>query len=191
MSDTELQLDDGNLAATPDDLFRRLDELEIDHDTIHHDPVFTVEEAKSLRGELVGAHTKNLFLRNKKGAMWLVVSLQDRLIDLKALARHLGAGRFSFSSADRLTRYLGVIAGAVTPFALINQREDRVRVVLDARMMRAALVNFHPLVNTATIAVTPADLLRFLADCGCEAVTLDLTPANVERSCQPVAKSPF
>ena len=104
MSKPELQLDDGNPAATPDDLFRRLDELEIAHDTIHHDPVFTVKEAKSLCRELTGAHTKNLFLRNKKGAMWLVVSLEDRLIDLKALARHLGAGRFSFSSADRLTR---------------------------------------------------------------------------------------
>ena len=162
MNTTDLELDDGSLAATPDDLFRRLDELEIVHNTIHHDPVFTVEEAKSLRGEFDGAHTKNLFLRNKKGAMWLVVSLEDRLIDLKALARHLGAGRFSFSSADRLTRYLGVIAGAVTPFAMINDKQRRVQVVVDLGVLDFDRVNFHPLDNSMTTAISADDLMKFL-----------------------------
>lgn len=162
MNTTDLELDDGSLAATPDDLFRRLDELGIVHNTIHHDPVFTVEEAKSLRGEFDGAHTKNLFLRNKRGAMWLVVSLEDRLIDLKALARHLGAGRFSFSSADRLTRYLGVIAGAVTPFAMINDKQRRVQVVVDLGVLDFDRVNFHPLDNSMTTAISADDLMKFL-----------------------------
>ena len=162
MSDSELQLDDGTAAATPDDLFRRLDELEIVHETIHHEPVFTVEEAKVLRGELVGGHTKNLFLRNKKGAMWLVVCLEDRLVDLKALARHLGAGRFSFSSADRLSRHLGVIPGAVTPFAVINDKQRAVQVVLDLGLLGLERVNFHPLDNAMTTALSAGDLVKFL-----------------------------
>ena len=157
-----VQLDDGSPAATPDELFRRLDELEIAYETVHHAPVFTVDEAKVLRGELSGAHTKNLFLRNKKGAMWLVVCLEDRLIDLKALARHLGAGRFSFSSADRLARHLGVIPGAVTPFAVINDKQRAVQVVIDLGMLDCDQVSFHPLDNTMTSTIKAADLLKFL-----------------------------
>jgi Ala-tRNA(Pro) deacylase len=162
MSHTDVQLDDGSPAATSDELFRRFDELKIAHETVHHDPVFTVEEAKVLRGELDGAHTKNLFLRNKKGAMWLVVCLEDRLIDLKALARHLGAGRFSFSSADLLARYLGVIPGAVTPFAVINDKQRAVQVVVDLGMLNFEQVNFHPLDNTMTSTIHADDLLKFL-----------------------------
>jgi Ala-tRNA(Pro) deacylase len=156
------KLDDGSDPATPDDLFRRLDELDIEHETTEHDPVFTVEEAKAVRDGLAGGHTKNLFLRNKKGAMWLVVCEEDRLIDLKALASHLGAGRFSFSSADRLMRYLGVIPGAVTPFAVINDKQGRVRVVLDLAVLRSKRVNFHPLDNARTTAIRGEDLMAFL-----------------------------
>ena len=94
--------------------------------------------------------------------MWLVVSLEDRLIDLKALARHLGAGRFSFSSADRLTRYLGVIAGAVTPFAVINDKQRAVRVVVDLGVLDFERVNFHPLDNSMTTAISADDLMKFL-----------------------------
>jgi Ala-tRNA(Pro) deacylase len=156
------KLDDGRRPATPDDLFRRLDELGIDHETTSHDPVFTVEEAKTVRDGLSGGHTKNLFLRNKKGAMWLVVCEEDRLIDLKALARHVGAGRFSFSSADRLMRYLGVIPGAVTPFAVINDKQKRVKVVLDLAILQSERVNFHPLDNSMTTAISGEDLVKFL-----------------------------
>ncbi len=162
MNNRDLQLDDGSPAATPDELFRRLDELEIAYETVHHAPVFTVEEAKVLRGELSGAHTKNLFLRNKKGAMWLVVCLEDRLVDLKALAQHLGAGRFSFSSADRLARHLGVIPGAVTPFAVINDKQRAVQVVVDLGMLDCDQVGFHPLDNTMTSTIKVDDLLKFL-----------------------------
>src|ERR1700731_4176768 len=95
--------------TTPEQLLARLAELGIACRTVSHPPVFTVEEAKALRGELPGGHVKNLFLRDKKGAMWLVVAEEDRCIDLKALGEKIGAGRVSFGSADRLMQYLGVL----------------------------------------------------------------------------------
>jgi Ala-tRNA(Pro) deacylase len=162
MSPPEDKLDDGSLPITPEALFRRLDELGIAHETTSHDPVFTVEEAKAVRDGLTGGHTKNLFLRNKKGAMWLVVCQEDRLIDLEALARHVGAGRFSFSSADRLMRYLGVSPGAVTPFAAINDKQGVVRIVVDLSVLAFKRVNFHPLDNSMTTAISGDDLMKFL-----------------------------
>lgn len=145
----------------PQQLFARLDQLGIAHRTVEHPPVFTVEEAKALRGNLPGHHIKNLFLRNKKEEMWLVVALEDRAIDLKRLGEALGAGRLSFGSAERLKRYLGVEPGSVTPFALINDRAHAVRLALDRGMADGAPVNAHPLVNTMTTALAAADLLRF------------------------------
>ena len=147
-------------------LFARLDQLGIAHRTVEHPPVFTVEEAKALRGDLPGHHIKNLFLRNKKEEMWLVVALEDRAIDLKRLGEALGAGRLSFGSAERLKRHLGVDPGSVTPLALVNDEAHAVRLVLDRGVADGGPVNAHPLVNTMTTALSPADLLRFFAATG-------------------------
>nr|MBC8157797.1 prolyl-tRNA synthetase associated domain-containing protein [Alphaproteobacteria bacterium] len=125
--------------ATPDDLFARLDRLGIKTQTHRHPPVFTVEESKRLRGDLPGAHCKNLLLRDHKKSLWLVVAAEDRAIDLKALKGLMGSGRLSFAKAEVLRETLGVDAGAVTPFALINAAEDVLHVVLDAAMMRREL----------------------------------------------------
>jgi Ala-tRNA(Pro) deacylase len=160
--DMDARLADGTAPATSGDLFARLAELAIPARTVEHPPAFTVEQAKALRGELAGAHIKNLFLRNKKGAMWLVTCLEDRPLDLKALGERLGAGRLSFGSARRLMDHLGVIAGAVTPFAAINDRNGAVQVVLDRALLAFDLVNCHPLVNSMTTAIGPDDLVRFL-----------------------------
>ena len=145
----------------PQQLFARLDQLGISHRTVEHPPVFTVEEAKALRGNLPGHHIKNLFLRNKKEEMWLVVALEDRAIDLKRLGEVLGAGRLSFGSADRLKRTLGVEPGSVTPLSLVNDEARAVQLVLDRGVADGGPVNAHPLVNTMTTALAPADLLRF------------------------------
>lgn len=150
----------------PQQLFARLDQLGIAHRTVEHPPVFTVEEAKALRGNLPGHHIKNLFLRNKKEEMWLVVALEDRAIDLKRLGEVLGAGRLSFGSADRLKRYLGVEPGSVTPLSLVNDAAHAVRLVLDRGVAGGGPVNAHPLVNTMTTALAPADLLRFFEATG-------------------------
>ncbi|TAJ24418.1 MAG: prolyl-tRNA synthetase associated domain-containing protein [Reyranella sp.] len=158
---------------SPQQLFARLDQLGIDHRTVEHPPVFTVEEAKALRGNLPGHHIKNLFLRNKKEEMWLVVALEDRAVDLKRLGERLGAGRFSFGSPDRLRRQLGVEPGSVTPLALINDADRVVRLALDRGLAEGGPVNAHPLTNTMTTALSGADLLRFFAATGHEPLWLD------------------
>ena len=155
------------MPATPDELFAYLDALGIAHKTVTHPAVFTVEEARDLRGAVAGGHTKNLFLRDKKGAPYLVVAPEDAAIELRALHRLLGAsGRFSFGSAALLHELLGVPPGSVTPFAVINDKEGRVSVVLDASLMRHEALNFHPLVNTATTTISRDGLLKFLAATG-------------------------
>ncbi len=152
--------------TSPEALLARLAELGIAVSNFSHPPVHTVEEAKALRGELEGGHIKNLFLRNKKGAMWLITCLEDRAIDLKALGQALGAGRFSFGSAERLMTYLGVLPGAVTPFAVINDTGGKVQIVLDRDLLDCDPVNAHPLVNDRTAAISPGDLVRFLEAVG-------------------------
>jgi Ala-tRNA(Pro) deacylase len=155
------------MPATPDDLFAYLDRLGIAHATVTHAPAFTVEEARVLRGQIAGAHTKNLFLKDKKGALFLVVALEEAAIELKSLHRRLGAsGRFSFGSAEILRATLGVEPGSVTPFAALNDTQAQVNVVLDAVMMQHAMLNYHPLRNTMTTTISRDDLLRFLTATG-------------------------
>jgi Ala-tRNA(Pro) deacylase len=151
------------MAATPDELFATLERLGIAHRTVTHPPLFTVEQSQALRGQIPGGHTKNLFLRDKKHALYLVVALEDADIDLKGLHRILGAsGRFSFGSADLLHEVLGVAPGAVTPFGAINDSQTRVTVVLDSALMEHETINAHPLVNTMTTSLARADLVKFL-----------------------------
>src|SRR6478609_7729991 len=157
------------MPANPDQLFAALDALAIKYTTVKHPPLFTVEQSRSLRGQIPGGHTKNLFLRDKKHALFLVVAEEEADIDLKGLHRLLGAnGRFSFGSSDLLREVWGVEPGAVTPFGAINDRQGRVTVVLDAAMMEHATLNYHPLVNTMTTSIARDDLVRFLESTGHE-----------------------
>ena len=168
--------DRGFMPATPETLFARLDELGIPHKTHTHPPVFTVAESVALRGILPGGHTKNLFLKDKKGGLWLAVMLEERRTDLKQLADALGAPRFSFGSGELLYEVLGVRPGSVTPFALINDAAREVTVVLDRGMLDHDPLNCHPLENDRTTAIAPEGLLRFVASCGHEPRILDLAP---------------
>jgi Ala-tRNA(Pro) deacylase len=159
---------------TPDQLFARLDALGIAHRTYTHPPVFTVAEAAALRGSLPGGHCKSLFLKDRKGGLWLAVALEERRIDLKRLADALGAPRFSFGSPDLLSQTLGVTPGSVTPFALANDTAHRVTVVLDKEMLERDPLNYHPLVNDRTTAVASGNLLRFIEACGHHPIIVDL-----------------
>jgi Ala-tRNA(Pro) deacylase len=151
------------MPATPAELFALLDRLGIAHRTVTHAPLFTVEQSQALRGMIPGGHTKNLFLKDKKDALFLVVAAEDAAIDLKGLHRLLGAsGRFSFGAAELLRAVLGVEPGAVTPFGAINDTAGRVTVVLDATMMAHQTLNYHPLDNTMTTAIGRDDLVKFL-----------------------------
>ena len=167
--------------ATPEDLLARLEALGIAADTRRHRPVFTVAESRELREGMPGAHCKTLFFKDKKGALWLAAAAADRRLDLKALAGLLGSARLSFASPDRVREHLGVEPGAVSPFALVNDPAAAIAVALDAEIMAAGLVNFHPLVNDRTTAIRPADLARFLEACGHRPRVLDLEAATAGR----------
>jgi len=152
--------------TTPEELFAYFDALGISHRTYSHPPVFTVAEAATLRGSLPGGHCKSLFLKDKKGGFWLVVMLEERRIDLKKLAARLTAPQLSFGGAADLQRLLGVQPGSVTPFALVNDVERLVTPILDAGMLTHDPLNYHPLKNDRTTAVSPDDLLRLLGASG-------------------------
>lgn len=157
------------MPATTDDLAAFLGELGFETTTVSHPPLHTVEESRALRGEIPGAHAKNLFLKDKKGGMFLVVAREDATIDLKRLHQRIGAsGRLSFGRADLLVEVLGVTPGSVTPFGLINDNPPRVTVILDAALMVSETINCHPLVNTATTSIRNTDLLAFVRATGHE-----------------------
>ncbi|MGH6993329.1 MAG: prolyl-tRNA synthetase associated domain-containing protein [Caulobacteraceae bacterium] len=155
------------------DLEAFLDGLGVAHSSLDHSPVFRVGEGEDIKAKLRGTHTKNLFLKDAKGALWLVSACDRAQIDLKKLASRIGAARLSFASPERLAQALSVTPGSVTVFALINDEAKRVRLVLDAALLRAERVNFHPLINTATLTVSPEGLERFLAALGVKPIIVD------------------
>jgi Ala-tRNA(Pro) deacylase len=155
-------------------LYARFAALGIVWHTHAHAPVFTVEEARNLRGRLPGTHTKNLFLEDRKGALWLVVAREDLRLDLNALAKTLHAPRFSFGTPERLMEVLRIPPGSVTPFALMHDVAGLVTAVFDRAMLTSDLVNFHPLRNDRTTAISAGDLIRFAQACGHDPLILDL-----------------
>jgi Ala-tRNA(Pro) deacylase len=159
----------------PADLFAFLDRHGIAHSTLEHAPVFRVDEGHEIKAALPGGHTKNLFLKDAKDRLWLVSALGEARVDLKALPKVIGAGRLSFGSAELMTRTLGVAPGSVTAFGLINDIERRVSFVLDAALPATDPVNFHPLTNAATTAVSRDGLLAFLAALGIEPLVVDFS----------------
>jgi Ala-tRNA(Pro) deacylase len=163
--DAELAALEARLPAAPlreEAVYARLRALGIAWKTYEHVPVFTVEQSQSLRGVVPGSHTKNLFLKDRRDGLWLVVTRENARIDLKALAKQMGQQRFSFGSGELLVEILGVPPGSVTPFALMNDAPPRVTVILDEKMMAKGLLNFHPLRNDRTTAIAASDLVRFI-----------------------------
>ena len=155
------------MPATPEDLFAFLEGMGIKTETITHPAVFTVEESKRLRGEIPGAHVKNLFIKDKKGNLFIISALEDTRIDLKTIHEVIGgSGRVSFCSADQLREHLGVEPGSVTPFAVFNDRAGRVSAILDRRLMDFERINVHPLVNTMTTGIARDDLVAFMSKTG-------------------------
>jgi len=153
---------DGQMAATPADLFALFDRLSIEHSTVEHPPFFTVEEGRSWHDKILGLHCKNLFIKDRKGGIWLVVMPADKRADLGRLEKALGAPRFSFARPDVLQEVLALTPGSVTPFGLINDAQRRATVVLDEEMLESEWLNFHPLHNAASTTLRSVDLLRFV-----------------------------
>lgn len=142
-------------------LLAKLDELGISHKTHDHAPIFTVAEGADIKAKLAGGHTKNLFLKDKSGALFLVCALGDTEIAVNKLHKELGCKRLSFGKADLLLEKLGVTPGSVTLFSVINDTNREVTLVLDKALFDFALVNFHPLKNDATTAISSADMITY------------------------------
>ncbi|MFO1120692.1 MAG: prolyl-tRNA synthetase associated domain-containing protein [Rhodospirillales bacterium] len=162
------------VAATPADLFAYLDQLGIEHSTIEHPPIFTVEEGRAWHDKIPGLHCKNLFIKDRKGGIWLVVMPGEKRADLNRLEKLLAAPRFSFGRPELLAEVLELTPGSVTPFGLINDRDHRVTVVLDQEMLESEWVNYHPLHNAASTTLRSADLVRFVKALGYEPIIIRL-----------------
>lgn len=160
-------------AITPAPLSAFLDAQGITVSTYAHAPVFTVDEGRDIKDALPGGHTKNLFLKDKKGTIVLVTAIEDTAIDLKWLNKRLSCDRFSFGKPELLLDMLGVTPGSVTPFALLAARGKEMRFVLDARTFDHDLVHYHPSRNDMTTVITPDDLVRFATACGFPPVVID------------------
>ncbi len=154
------------MQTSPELLFKRLHELGIDFKIHKHPPAFTVEQAKTHCSHLPGGHCKNLFLKDKKGDLWLVVTLDEQNVDMKSLRKLIGSSHLSFGKHELLNEVLGVEPGSVTPFALINDQYKQVKVILDKNMMEKNLLNYHPLTNNMTVTITPTDLITFIHNTG-------------------------
>jgi Ala-tRNA(Pro) deacylase len=166
---------------SPEDLLAYLDQLGIATTTVEHPPLHTVEDSRALRGKIPGGHTKNLFLKDKKGRLFLLTLGETDIVDLKRVHEKIGAqGRVSFGSAEQLEEVWGVRPGAVTPFGAVNDHEGRVTVVLDAGLLRHARLNFHPLVNTRTTGLASAELVMFLRATGHEPMIVPLASREGE-----------
>ncbi|KAB0266507.1 prolyl-tRNA synthetase associated domain-containing protein [Microvirga brassicacearum] len=160
---------------SPQALLKHLAALGIEAETVEHQAVFTVEESRPVKARIPGAHSKNLFVKDKKGRFFLITAKDETAIDLKRVHEAIGAsGRLSFGSADQLRARLGVEPGSVTPFAIVNDRAGDVTMILDANLMQHERVNFHPLVNTMTTGISREDLLHFLRSTGHEPLILRL-----------------
>ena len=145
------------MLQSQDELLDVLSKIGIKYVNHEHPAVFTVEEADQHHEGIEGVHSKNLFFKDKKKNLFLVVTLSDKSIQIKELAKKIGAKSPSFGKPDLLMEVLGVIPGAVTPFAVINIQDQPVKIILDEELMKNDLLNFHPLVNTATTTIAPAD----------------------------------
>jgi len=163
--------------ATEADLFAFLDAHGVAHHTHRHERVFRVEEGLEIKAALPGGHTKNLFLKDAKGQLWLISALGETRIDLKSLPPRIGSAKLSFGSPERLFDALGVAPGSVTAFALINDPEHKVRFVLDRALIAHDTLNFHPLSNDATTAVSRQGFLDFLSALGVAPLVVDFSEA--------------
>lgn len=150
------------MVLTKHDLFKRLNELNIAYVLYEHEPLFTVEQAQKISISIPGGHIKNLFLKDDNGKFWLIVAKDDTRIELKKVAQLLQAPKLRFADEQLLMQHLGVKPGSVTPFALLNDTNHNVNVVLDAVLLTFDTINAHPLENDATISVNQSDFKKFL-----------------------------
>ena len=158
---------------TPEPLHSRFESLNIAVETYLHAPIFTVDEGQDIKKQLHGGQTKNLFLKDKKGKLWLVIALGETKVDLKWLPKRINSARLSFGNPELMKEVLGVTPGSVTPFSLINDTDNHVTVILDKAMLEYDFLNYHPLINDKTTIIKSDDLLTFIHSCGHRPIIVD------------------
>lgn len=161
----------------PEALLKKLEDRGIPYTLYRHQPVFTVAESQSIDRDIPGAHVRNMFIRDKKEVMFLVTLRHETMIDLKKLPDVINCGRISFGSPDRLWKYLGIRPGSVNPFCILCDTEKQVTLILEKAMMEEDIINVHPMDNSMTVGIKPADLLRLLDDHGVKPIIIDLSAA--------------
>ena len=147
-----------------EELIKLLDESNCDYEVKEHAPLFTVEDSKSLRGSILGAHSKNLFLKDAKGQFYLLSVEENTKVDLKKIMNFIGSKKLSFAKAEYLESILGIEPGSVSPFALINDVDKKVLLFFDKNFLNYEKLNFHPLVNTATVNIATSDMIKFIEE---------------------------
>lgn len=170
------------MAATREHLFARLDDLGIHHKTVDHEPVFTVEESAEIKAGLPGGHTKNLFLKDKAGALFLICAQSDSVVKVNKLHPMLGCKRLSFGKPELLEAHLGVTPGSVTLFSIMNDEVGDVALIIDKALIEHEIVNFHPLKNDATTAISSADMIKFARAAGHDPIIMDFSAMNEDNS---------
>ena len=161
------------MPASPEDLFAYLDRLGLDHETRWHEATFTVDEGRDLKETMPGGHTKNLFMKDKDGVIVLIAAHAESELKLNQLHKLIGTRRLSFASGELMEELLGVTPGSVTAFSLINDTEKKVQFIVDAALMAFETLNFHPLVNTGTTAISRSDFKRFVDATGHDLTIVD------------------
>ena len=146
------------------ELIKLLQKENFNIDVHHHDALFTVEDSKKLRGKIVGAHSKNLFLKNKKNSFFLLTCEEADRIDLKKISKSLELGNVSFAKEEYLAQYLKIKPGSVSPFALLNDESRQVVFYLEQTLYESKFVNFHPLINTLTITIETRNFIEFMIE---------------------------
>ncbi len=149
---------------TKKDLLKLLNSSQIKYKIYDHDPLFTVKDSAQKRGIIKGAHSKNLFLKNKKNQYFLFSCLENTVVELKKISKSLSLGNLSFANEHSLQKYLGVNPGSVTPFGLLNDEENIIKFFFDYKFLKYEIVNFHPLINTSTIGLSVNRFIDFFLE---------------------------
>ena len=147
---------------TRPDLLQMLENEKVEFSVTEHDPLFTVEDSKLLRGKIEGGHSKNLFLKDQKDNFFLVTFLEDITADLKRLPVALNSKKLSFAKPEYLKDLMGIEPGSVSPFGLVNDSQKTINFYFDEAYLKFEIANFHPLVNTSTVSISPHNLIAFI-----------------------------
>jgi len=156
-------------------IYEKLNELNIDFGYFEHEAIPTIELALIHKKDIDATHCKNIFLRNHKGNKhYFVVLEQSKIANIRQLELMLKQGKLSFASEKRLTKYLNVKAGAVSPLGLVYDTEKNSHLFIDAELENAEKLSFHPNVSDASLVISFADLIKYIESIGISYSFIDL-----------------